>query len=77
MNLFVLFGDGAITRKKKMTETLRKCLKNARKMTSAMCMEQRAVITRTFYVQLVKTPTEKKNDGGIREILDSVKIIGV
>jgi hypothetical protein len=44
MNLFVLFGDGAITRKIKKTETLRKCLKNARKMTSAMRMEQRAVM---------------------------------
>jgi hypothetical protein len=27
MNLFVLFGDGAITRKKKMTETLHHALR--------------------------------------------------
>jgi hypothetical protein len=39
-------------------------------------MEQRAVKTQdcNFCVQLVKTPTETKNDGRIREILDSVKI---
>jgi hypothetical protein len=46
-------------------------------MTSAMRMGQRAVNTSNFYVQLVKRQPGPQNDGGIKEILDSVKIMGV
>jgi hypothetical protein len=48
------------------------------KMTSAMRMEQRAVNTHVISAfSLYKRQPRPKNDGGIREILDIVKIVGV
>jgi hypothetical protein len=38
-----------------------------------LCEKQYPLVN--FCVQLGKTPTETKNVGGIREVLDSVKII--
>jgi hypothetical protein len=47
-------------------------------MTLAMCMEQRAVNNHVISAfSLWKRQPRPKNDGGIREILDSVKIMGV